>query len=259
MGFDWSRVKELTLWQYEELIEKLLHVLSYSFVQKKYDRKLSATRKMVLDLFKNRNDDKYTEYSNRVSDTLRQIEIFGIQNIAELVETIHERDDCIKFIEFSKVSFEDLIVLLNCCLRWLLPFARPIRDFIETENTEHVDYISSLRKRGIKNNLDMIEEYHTAKCRQALAVLAEVPQEFIHDLTHRTDISRLPYIRGKTVKILNKAGYLTLEDIANTSVEDLVARLEKSLLSEGTKFSRSFIDPEGAVTQARVIPPLFEE
>ncbi|MHA1883036.1 MAG: DUF4332 domain-containing protein [Candidatus Thorarchaeota archaeon] len=259
MGLDWSRVKELTLWQYEELVEKLLHVLSYSFIQTKYDRKLSVTRKMVRDLFKKRNDNRYTEYSTSVSDTLRQVEIFGMQNIAELIDTIKVREDCVKFIEFSKVSFEDLIVLLNCCLRWILPFARPIRDFIETEIPEHIEYTSRLQKRGIKNNLDMIEECPTAKCRQALAVLSEVPLEFIHNLAHRTDISRLPYVRGKTVKYLNMAGYKTLEDIANTSVEDLVTRLEKSLLKDGKEFSRSFIDPEGAVTHARIIPPLIGE
>ena len=258
MGLDWGRVKELTLWHYEELIEKLLRVLSYSFVQKKYDRKLSVTKKMFSGFFKNRDDDKYTAYSTSVSDTLRQVEIFGIRNIAELVETNQEQNDCINFVEISRVSFEELIVLLNCCLRWLLPFARPIRDFIETENKEHVAYLSRLRKRGIKNNLDMIEECHTAKGRQTFSVLAEVPMDFIIEITHRTDISRIPYIRGRSVIIFNAAGYKTLEDIANASVEKMISKLEESLRSEGKKFTKSFIDPEGAIAQAKVIPPLFE-
>jgi len=258
MGLDWGRVKELTLWQYEEIIEKLLHVLSYNFVQKKYNRKLNETRKMFLEFFKNRDDDKYSAYSASVSDTLRQVEIFGIRNIAELVETIQEQNDCTNFVEISNVSFEGLIQLLNCCLRWLLPFARPIIDFIDTDNKEHITYLSSLRKRGIKNNLDMIEKCHTAEGRQTFAVLTDVPLDFILELTHRTDISRIPYIRGKSVRIFNAAGYETLEEIANASAEKMIAKLEESLRSEGKKFSRSFIDPEGAITQAKVIPSLFE-
>ena len=258
MGVNWSRVKELTLWQYDELMSKLRNVLGYSFVQQKYNRKLGGIRKFAKSLLDYREDDKLSEYSDRISKTLRQIEIFGIRDINELVSTVEDYDECENFIEYSNILFEDLVILLNCLLRWILPFARPIRDFIDSKNSLDLENLASLRKREIRNNLDMIEQCRTPAARESMAVLADVPKEFILDLVHRADISRIPYVRGKTVAIFNSAGYQTLDSIANTTEERMVSKLQKSLEAEGKKFSRSFLDPAGAIAQAKVLPKLIE-
>ena len=259
MGVDWARVKELTLWNYEELIAKIQQVLDYEFVQKLYDRKLGKVGKYTASLLNYREDKKYADYSKRILSTIRQVEIFGVRNISGLVSTIHDSDECEKFIEYSSVQFEDLIVLLNCVLRWILPFARPIRDFIDSENSIHLENLSKLRKRGVRNNLDMIEECGTENARESLAVLTEVPKDFILDLLHRTDISRLPWVRGKTVMALSSAGYDTLDKIANASPDKMISKLEKSLADGGKRFSRSWIDPEGAIAQAKVIPVVINK
>jgi len=258
MGVNWSRVKELTLWQYDELMSKLQNVLSYSFVQQKYNRKLGGVRKFAKSLLSYREDDKLSEYSDRISKTLRQIEIFGIRDINDLVSTVEDCDECENFIEYSNILFEDLVVLLNCLLRWILPFARPIRDFVDSKNSLELENLARLRKREIRNNLDMIEQCRTPAARESMAVLADVSKEFILELVHRTDISRIPYVRGKTVAILNSAGYPTLDSIANAAIERMIPKLQKSLEVEGKKFSRSFMDPEGAIAQAQVLPKLIE-
>ncbi len=258
MGVNWSRVKELTLWEYDELISKLQNVLGYSFVQKKYNRKLGGVRKMATSILEYREDEKLSKYSARISSTIRQIEIFGIRDINELLSTVEDDDECESFIGYSNILFEDLIVLLNCLLRWILPFARPIRDFVDSENPHHLSHLAKLRKRGIRSNLDMIEHCRTPSSRETMAVLADVPRDFILSLVHRADISRIPYVRGKTVAILNSAGYMTLNEIANATAERMISKLQKSLEAEGRKFSRSFVDPEGAIAQALALPKLVE-
>ena len=42
MDIHWDMVKKKTLWQYEELIEKLLEVLEYNFVQEYYNHDMQA-------------------------------------------------------------------------------------------------------------------------------------------------------------------------------------------------------------------------
>ncbi|MCK5152609.1 MAG: hypothetical protein KAQ65_12235, partial [Candidatus Thorarchaeota archaeon] len=84
-------------------------------------------------------------------------------------------------------------------------------------------------------------------------------KDFILDLLHRTDISRLPWVRGKTVMALSSAGYDTLDKIANASPDKMISKLEKSLADGGKRFSRSWIDPEGAIAQAKVIPVVISK
>ncbi|MHA2423361.1 MAG: DUF4332 domain-containing protein [Candidatus Thorarchaeota archaeon] len=258
MGVDWSRVKELTLWNYDELLSKIQNALDYKFVQKHYDRKLSKVGKYTASLLNYREDKKYEEYSKRNLSTLRQIEIFGVRTISELVTTIRDRDECVNFLQYSSILFEDLIVLLNCILRWILPFARPIRDFVNAGDKSQLEHLSRIRKRKVRFNLDMIQECKTEEGRESMAVLTDTPKEFIIKLLHRADISRIPWIRGKTVLALSSAGYNTLEKIANTSPERMIEKLEKALAESGKKFSRSWMEPEGAITQAKVLPKVVE-
>ena len=258
MGVNWSIVKEVTLWEYEELIGKIRQVLSYSFVQKNYNKKLKGVRRLSESMLNFEKGGKLSEYSTRVSKTLRQLEIFGIKDINELIDTVEEPGECENFVAYSNIPFRDLVVLLNCLFRWILPFSRPIRDFIDSDESLHLNYLASMRKRGIRYNLDLIDQCRTSSGRDSMSVLADVPRDFILTLLHRTDISRIPYVRGKTVAIFNSAGYKTLDSIANTTVEKMIPKLEKALESEGKKFSRSFIDPEGAIAQAAVLPKLVE-
>jgi hypothetical protein len=258
MGVDWSRVKELTLWNYDELISKIQQVLEYDFVQNYYDQKLKKVGKYTASLLNYREDKKYEDYSRRNLNTLRQIEIFGVRSISDLLLTIHDPDELVNFLQYSSVDFEDLIVLLNCVLRWILPFARPIREFVDASDKVQLDHLTKLRKRGIRFNLDMIEACRTEKGREEMAVLTDVPRDFILDLVHRTDISRLPWIRGKSVVALASAGYNTLEKIANTTVDRMISKLKEALAASGKKFSRSWIEPDGAIKQAKVLPKVLE-
>ncbi len=258
MGVDWSRVKELTLWNYDELITKIQNVLNYEFVQKHYNHKLKKVGKYTASLLNYSDKKKYDDYSKRNLNTLRQIEIFGIRDISELITTISDPDECVSFLQYSSIAFEDLIVLLNCILRWIFPFSRPIRDFIDAEDTNQLEHLSKLRPRGIRANLDMIEECRTEMGRETMAVLTEVPRDFILMLLHRADISRLPWIRGKTVMALSSAGYDTLSKIANTTVEKLESKLKIAVEASGKKYSRSWIEPDGAIAQAKVLPKVID-
>jgi hypothetical protein len=44
MKSDWNRVKEQTLWDYEDLIKKLQVVLAYDFVQEHYNHTMKQAQ-----------------------------------------------------------------------------------------------------------------------------------------------------------------------------------------------------------------------
>lgn len=255
MGVDWSEVKKTTLWTYEELMEKLTDALSYDFVSQYYDRKISKVRQFLAALLE-RKDNKHATYLSSVLTTLRDIEVFGVGTISGLLEFIPTREQFEHFIHTSIIEFHDLVRLLNCLLRWILPFSRPIAEFIRKEERNESEYLFILREQGVRFNLDMLEQYRQKSSRDELG--DNVPSSYIIELLHRTDISRLPYVSGKTVHTLCGAGYDTLDKIGGANEERLEKSVSDYLESIGLRYSRSFLDIEGAINQARAIPHILE-
>ncbi len=255
MGVDWSEVKKTTLWTYEELMEKLIDALSYDFVSQYYDRKISKVRQFLEALLQ-RKDNKHAAYLGSVVTTLRDIEVFGVGRISGLLEFIPTREQLEHFIHTSIIEFHDLVRLLNCVLRWILPFSRPIAEFIRKEEPIESEYLSILREQGVRFNLDMLERYRQKSSRDELG--KEVPSSLVIDLLHRTDISRLPYVSGRTVHTLCGAGYDTLDKIAGTNEERLEKSVSDYLKSIGLKYSKSSMDIEGVINQAKAIPHILE-
>jgi hypothetical protein len=255
MGVDWSEIKKTTLWSYEELVEKLTNTLSYDFVSQYYDRKIGKVPQFLVSLLK-RKDDKHAPYLASVLATLMDIEIFGVGTISGFLEFIPTREQFEHFIHISRIEFRGLVRLLNCLLRWILPFSRPIAEFIKREESIESKYLAVLREHGVRFNLDMLEQYRQKSSRDELG--EAVPVSYVVELLHRTDISRLPYVSGKTVHILSGAGYNTLDRIAGATQEQFEESVSTYIDSIGLKYSRSFLDIEGAINQARAIPRILE-
>ncbi|MFW9921021.1 MAG: DUF4332 domain-containing protein [Candidatus Thorarchaeota archaeon] len=257
MGVSWTRVKEVTLWTYEEILAKLNSTLSYDFVSKHYDLKLRKVQTFLMDLLK-REDKKYDTYRDNVVDTLRQAEVFGVGNLSGLLRSIPNREQCEYFIQTTNIEFEKLIQLLNCMLRWILPFSRPIREFIDKGHTEQEAHLSKTRPLGIRYNLDVLDRFRTRFARVDFASEADIPMNFMTNLMHRCDLSRLPYVSGSTVSILFHSGFTTLDAVANTSLERLERKVQEYLEGIGKRYSRSFIELESAIVQATVLPKIIE-
>jgi hypothetical protein len=106
----------------------------------------------------------------------------------------------------------------------------------------------------------MLEHCRTKTGRAALSKAAEIPESFILALVHRADISRLAYVRGKTVKHLCGGGYDTLDKLANA---DLV-RMEKDMdayyrtMGKRLEDFKSVIPLSWMIGGARVLPGVIE-
>jgi hypothetical protein len=86
--------------------------------------------------------------------------------------------------------------------------------------------LSALKKQAIASNLDLLDAGRLEEGRLRLANAAEIPLSLILDLVHRVDISRLAYVRGKTVLHLCGGGYDTLERIASANIPEMEEKMD---------------------------------
>ena len=258
MEIDWDKVKKWTLWHYEDLIKRISKAFEYNFVQDSYNLPLKKAGVYAAGLL-TFGEGKYTEYLGKITETLETLEKNGIRNYRHLIEEGETREKCQGFVRKTKVPFRELIRLLNHLFRWVLPFTAPVKEFLDKDNDDHMLSAKKLRELGIKNNLDLLEQGRTLVGRADISAQIGVSKSFLLDLVNKADISRIPYIRGKTVKIFCNAGYDNLQKIAETTEDAFVTDLKDYLQTVGVKFSKSFIEPDGAIAQAKVLPTIVEQ
>ena len=262
MDIHWDMVKKKTLWQYEELIEKLLEVLEYSFVQEYYNHDMRAaeiySEKIRQHFLQNGRE---ATFLREITRQLRVLGDLGIRNYLDLVQRVESRAKCEAFLQTTGFRFDELIEMLNYLFRWVLPFKCPIKELVDTDDARGRTYLEILRKQGVKSNLDVLENYRTRMRRTELARASGLTESFILEQVHRADISRLAYARGKTVKHLCGGGYDTLDKLANAHLEKMADDMKVYYKSIGKDFSdfKAAIPLDWMVGGAKVLPRVVEE
>jgi Domain of unknown function (DUF4332) len=227
MKVEWNDVKKLTLWSYEDLIRKLQDVLAYGFVQEHYNHTMRQARSYAASIRRGYLQDRgeMTAYVDKLASYLRDLEARRIGTYMDLVRSVATRAQCEAFLQETDFAFGPLIEILNYLLRWVLPFKTPMRQFIDADKRADVELLGSLKKQGIKSNLDLLEVGRTEEGRAQLASTARIPAAELLILVHRVDISRLAYVRGKTVKHLCGGGYDRLEKIAEADAAEMEEKM----------------------------------
>lgn len=253
---DWSIVKKLTLWSYEDLIKKILKVLSYNFIQEHYDHNMKEAATHLEKLLG--YDPKYEGYVTRMTNLFRKLDALKVANYYDLVNRVENAEKCKRFVKKSKLRFEDVISVLNYIFRWVLPFRNVyLRQLSDAGDKTHMKYVKKLAEHNIKFNLDILEYGRTKSAREKLSKATGVPGSFITDLANRADLTRLPYMSKKTVDHLCSAGYDTMSKLATVDVgtlkEDIKTHFDKAGIRLG-----SFIDLSGLVAWAKATPEIIE-
>jgi hypothetical protein len=261
MQFDWDEVKRKTLWHYEDLIEKMLSVLGYGFVQKYYNHTMDEAA-----AFAERVRHGYQQHGREaafIDEITKQFRILNdleIQDYQAFVRQIDTRTKCEIFLERTGIDFESLIQILNYLFRWVLPFKCPVKELVGVDDNV-LAYLEILKKHGIRSNLDVLENCCTRGKRVQLAGGTGIVETYILDLAHRADISRLAYVRGKTVRHLCGGGYNTLEKIAKADLKQMETDMSAYYAAIGKSFSdfRVVIPLDWMIGGARILPRVLEE
>ena len=262
MKIDWAQVKKKTLWQYEDLIKKMLDVLNYGFVQENYSHTMPDAIAYSESVRRNYlQNGKEPTFINEITEHFRQLDNLGIKNYLDLVQRVETRGKCDKFLEETGFIFDALIQVLSYLFRWVLPFKCPIKELLDTIPKTDNTYAEILKRHKVRCNLDVLEKYRTRASRANFSRETGVAEEFLLEVVQRADISRIAYVRGKTIKHLCGGGYNTLDKLANADIKKMKADMTAYYATIGKSFSdfKAVIPLDWMIGGARVLPKIFEE
>jgi len=207
------------------------------------------------------NRGEMTAYIDSVLSHLEDLERRWTGTYSDLVHQVATREHCVAFLQQTDFDFEQLILILNYILRWVLPFKTPIREFIDMDNDLDARYLDALKKQKIGSNLDLLEAGWTEAGRDQLMSATGIPPAFIIALVHKADISRLAYVRGKTVKHLCAGGYDTLERIAGADLGEMEEKMDAYYRTLGKSPSdfKSVIPLAWMIGGAKILPRVVKE
>jgi hypothetical protein len=253
---DWNLVKKMTLWDYEELTEKISAVLSYSFIQKYYNHNMRDAIDYLQKLLG--YGTKYAKHMAKITTVFKSLDRLRVENYIDLIHKVENKEKCEDFLRKTQLSFDDLIFTLNYIFRWVLPHRLYLRELIDRENESHKNYVEELRKCKIRFNLDLLEYGRTREGREKLSKETGIPKSFIVDLVNLADVSRLPYSNRKTVRHLFSGGYNNVAKIAQTDSERMRKDMKSYFDKMGVKLA-GFIDLKGIAQWAKTIPIIVEQ
>jgi len=255
MRIDWTIVKKETLWTYEELIQRILDVMSYETVSRHYNHSMKEAGNYAAKLFM--NHPKYIDYTEKLTQIFNKMESYGIHSYSDLMHQVESRESCAQLLRKTKLPFKDLVLVLNHIFRWVLPHKLYLRELIDTKDETEKHHVGILRQRGIRFNLDILEHGWSQIGRKTLSQQARIPEDFILSLVNSADMSRLPYSNRKTVKHLCLGGYNSVEKLARTDPSEIVKEMESYFRRLGVK-TAGFIDLKGIAQWAKTIPRIVE-
>jgi hypothetical protein len=261
MKIDWAQVKKKTLWQYEDLIKKMLIVLNYGFVQENYSHTMPEATAYSERIRRNYlQNGKEPTFISEITEHFKRLDNLGIKNYLDLVQQVDTKGKCQKFLEKTGFRFDALVQVLGYLFRWVLPFKCPIKELLDTISKTDITYVEILKRYRIRFNLDVLEDYRTKASRAKFSRETGVAEESLLELVHRADISRIAYVRGKTIKHLCGGGYNTLNKLADADIKKMEADMTEYYATIGKSFSdfKTVIPLDWMIGGANTLPRLVE-
>ena len=262
MEIDWDQVKKKTLWHYEKLIAKLLDVLEFNFVNEYYAHDMIEaglySEKIQQGYLQNGRE---ADFVNEITVNFKNLSLLGIRNYQDLVGRVSTKSDCEKFLQETGFSFVALIQVLDFLFRWVLPFKIPIKELVDTMPYTNATYLELFKDRGIRSNLDVLENFRSEMGRKKFNTETGIDKTYILELAHRADISRLAYVRGKTILHLCGGGYNTLDKLENAERKIMEADMTAYYESIGKSFAdfKAVIPLDWMIGGAKILPKIIED
>jgi hypothetical protein len=107
---DWNLVKKTTLWDCEELIEKMSGVFSYPFVQEHYNHSMNEAVQYVRRLLG--YNPKHVKHISRMTNVFKILDGLKAENYRDLISKVENKEKCEDFLRETQLPFEDLIYAL---------------------------------------------------------------------------------------------------------------------------------------------------
>jgi hypothetical protein len=259
MGVDWDEVEKLVKPNpdYLVIIKRLTEVFSYGFVIKSYNHSMKEAEVYATKLLGCDPRNRYGEYLAGVNEIFKTLDELGTENYQQLIGEVDSETKLEEFYARSKLSLGEIIGVLKYLQYWVLPSKIYLRELIDKDNHKGIDKIAILRENGIRFTLDILETGCTKRGRKELSIRTEVLESFIYEMVNRADFTRMPYIRGSTVRNYFHAGYKSINQLSNASLETLTNDMTEYGNSIGKNLKHG-MELDSGIAISKVIPKLVE-
>lgn len=89
---NWSEAKKVALWNYDELMEKILKVLSYKFVQEHYNHSMKEAADYATRPFG--YDAKYAKKVGMLTEFFKKLDSLKVKNYVEFARQTETKEKC---------------------------------------------------------------------------------------------------------------------------------------------------------------------
>lgn len=222
MSVNWNELqKEMyPIKDYVDLRRRWQEAFAYPFVNATYNFTMLEIADYTQRLLGGDTRNRYVQYAQRLVETFNQLHRAGVRNILDLVR---QNDTCEQFEIFTKqtgINERDVIAVLKFLVYWFIPANKLLSGLVDKDSPiKHT--IQVLRDRGIRTNLDILQQGLTPNDRKTMASSRGLPEAEINELVNRADFSRMPWASKATISNIIGAGYGSIVKLANADPAEL--------------------------------------
>ncbi len=222
MIVDWDEVTKAIFptRTYEELTQRLVKSLSFTFVRETYHFSLPELATYTRQMLGSDPKGRYEKYADWLVQTLERLAQAGVVDVLDLVTKLEKREQLEWFSNQSEVAAPDIAGLLKYLVYWVIPMEKYLSGLVKDEPVL-VEACQSLRQAGVRTNLEILEKAGSPAGRKVLAAASGLPEDKILELVHRADFSRLPWASKATISNIIGAGYGNMARLANADLQQL--------------------------------------
>jgi len=243
---------------YSDLISRLKLSLSYSFVRKAYPHTMQEAQVYASRLLGDDPKQRYGAMLAFLQKTFDKLGAAGVKDYEDFISRLGSEAELEAFAKKQDVPTGDIIGVLKYLLYWVLPAKKALNQLVIPTDTQKIANNAILREHGIRLNLDLLEKGSAPAGRKNMAAQTGLSLEFITEMTHRADYSRMPWFSAKTINHFISAGYPTLELMAKADLGKLTADVLRygQSIGKNLKFG---VETDSSGIIARVLPKVVEE
>ena len=222
MPVNWNEMqKEMyPIKDYGDLRRRWRDAFAYPFVCETYNFTMLEMADYTQHLLGEDTRGRYTEYTQRLTQTLNHLHVAGTRDILDLVRQIGTCEAFEIFADRTTVHAKDLMAVLKYLVYWFIPTKKLLSGLV-SKDFRTKDAIQVLRNLGIRTNLDILQQGLTQVARKAMAESSGLSEAVINELVNRADFSRMPWASKATISNILGAGYASLTALANANLEQL--------------------------------------
>lgn len=243
---------------YTKLIEQCKEAFHFDFIKEAYNHDLEEIVAYLDVLMGQSLSDKYQKRAKRLEEQIRILDSVGLGSYQDMINCLDTRSKIQSILNSTPLNHKDIREVVYYITYWVLPAKTYLTQLVPKEESDNIEHIKTLRKYGIRFTWDIMEKARTETQRRAIYEASKVPVDLIYRLVNLADMTRMPFVGGKTIKHYDAAGFGSLKKLADSEYDSLKEALAVYFEGIGMKLSGSFIVPRDNIRYARYFPALIE-